>query len=460
MADSYFRDLYLSDRTEVERHIKVVYDIEPGPNYSADEAAARLLLITTRRTIEPSWYDPRPDHHLLGAILNRPHYGQGQPWATVELALPSHIARPEEGLGHLLMILTSPVEYEYTNKLWVRQLQLPSAYLRHLSGPRLGVSGIREITGVAERPLVGLVIRPRTGVPIRTMLDVGSRALAGGVDFLVDDLLMGNPAGPMSFRRRVPHFVGVCDRASTSTAHKLYFANLSGSPRSIYADAVWAVENGVGGLVVDPFTLGFGALQDLTDLLDETGSSVPILATNMGSGIASRVPNQDEPPASQAGLDEAVIARLSRLGGADGVHVGTTDSECYHVEWGDAVSTLSSPIRTGQRKFRPSFRIAEGDLQIESVWRNINELGHDSSGGRRHFRRDVMLEVTNGILNFEDERGRPNPEEGARVFRAVLDVVWKIPTEDEAKANLYQLGLEDGAVQRCLEARGVDLDIP
>ena len=44
-------------------------------------------------------------------------------------------------------------------------LQLPGALERAFGGPRFGVAGLRELTGVADRPLLLNMLKPCTGLP-------------------------------------------------------------------------------------------------------------------------------------------------------------------------------------------------------------------------------------------------------------------------------------------------------
>ena len=433
-----FRDLYRSERPD--DHFIVTYNIVPPTDLSVEQAIANLLLITTQRTLTRTGIEQPVDR--LDRILTRPLFSRDGSWATVEIAYPLDICRPEESLAHLLLVLSAAVEYKYAEKFWLRGVTLPKSFLRSFKGPRFGVSGVRNVLGVNKRPPLGLIVKPRYGGNINATLDACREALRGGVDFLVDDLLLGNPLGEMSLRERLPKFVALCREIERETGHKKsYWPNITGYPMAAYQDASFAATNGAGGIVVDAYVMGFAFFEELVDQLE---APIPVVTTNMGSGVASRVPNikQDEKGLNPtnarffaAGVDETVFALFSRVAGADGVHVGTSGSECFGTEWDDPIEVLYREISTGDRLLEPSFRVAEGDLDIHTLWQNIDILGKGHGDAR-----DVLVEATNAILGYTDAKsGKINPREGARLFRFVLDIIWETETKVQCDVELEKM---------------------
>ncbi len=449
-----FRDLYRPGAKE--GHFLVTYDIVPAAGLTLEEAAASIVLITTQRTLTRAGIEPSGAQ--LGSILNKPRFDRGRSWATVEIAFPAQLCQPQESLGQLLMVLTAAVEYGYAEKFWLRNVIFPDSFLAAYPGPRFGVEGIREVLGVERRPPLGLIVKPRWGGDITRTTDACRAALRGGVDFLVDDLLMGDPPGAMALRNRVGVFVDLCKEVTAETkTKKTYWPNITGRPIAAYEDAAYAIAHGAGGLVVDAYAMGFSFFEEFVDMLP---TPVPILTTNMGSGIASRVPDRpmddDKPRTSSesyfaAGVDEAVFALFSRVAGADGVHVGTTGSECFETHWDDPVEILYRELMASGRQFRRSFRVAEGDLDIGSIWINVDMLGK-GHGGAEPVSRDVLIEATNAILGYQSgPGGPPDPRTGARLFRQVLDIVWEADSKDLADDALLSAAHKDRTLQSYLE---------
>ena len=70
-------------------------------------------------------------------------------------------------------------------------------------GPRYGIEGIRQRTGAYNRPLFGGIIKPKTGITPVQLLDMTKALVDGGVDFIKEDEILGNPA-ICPFAERVP----------------------------------------------------------------------------------------------------------------------------------------------------------------------------------------------------------------------------------------------------------------
>ena len=270
-------------------------------------------------------------------------------------------------------------------------------------------------SAVGGRPLVGLILKPRRGVSIVDLKKVALEALLGGCDFVCDDLLMVDPLGELALAQRAPEFATVARVASQQTGEKKrYFMNVSSSPLRALDLAEPQLANGnADALVVNAFTMGFGGLHDF---VEKIGGRVPVVTTNFGAGILSR-PRLMDVPGKPTGCSETVISKLSRLAGADGVHAGTTASECYgEAAWGPATRAL----RAGFYDLKPSFAVAEGDLNAANLWENIKTLG-----------RDVMLEPTSGIVGIPG-----GAKLAAKAFRTLAERLDPDMTDDQAHRTI------------------------
>ena len=62
-------------------------------------------------------------------------------------------------------------------------IDLPKDIVKLFRGPKFGIEGVRKLTGVKNRPLIGTIIKPKIGLPPREQAEVFYRAAIGGVDF-------------------------------------------------------------------------------------------------------------------------------------------------------------------------------------------------------------------------------------------------------------------------------------
>jgi ribulose 1,5-bisphosphate carboxylase large subunit-like protein len=404
-----YRRLLVTD-VPADQFIQLRYRITPAEQFDLRGAAIRLLLILSQRTLLPLGFEDvkRSDINAIGAVLTPPGpQGSG----AVTIALPLHVLSEREGLTQLILTATSAAEYSYTSEVWLDDIVLPSSVRQWFQGPRHGVQGIRDALGVHGRPLVAYTVKSRTRVTLQTVLGSCREALTGGVDLLVDDLLSTDPDGELAFARRVTAISNLVREHNerTRAGHSSlagYIVNIGSSTWRAAGYLRTAQDAGVFGCLVDCFTMGFGNVHDLIDHAHSANeSSLAFIATNMGSGIMGRNPDDEHLDRAlndrrflRTGFSEALTAKLSRLVGADGVHTGTAGSECFEVaEYAHTHRNLS--VEFGD--LRQAFAVTEGDIQFTHVADNVLEMGTD-----------IIIETASGIANHP-----AGVESGARAFR-------------------------------------------
>lgn len=398
-------------------HIILHLKITPAEGLSVEEAAVRLLVVATLRTMRRLNYEQHEQRISSAGMVTRIDV-LGEV-GNVEIALPLEYCSETEGITHLLMLMTALSEYNYTKTIWIENIEIPKPFADRYKGPRFGIQGIRRKFGVSQRPLVGMVLKPRVGVSRETIGEYAEKALMGGADFLVDDLLMVDPAGGMRFDSRVPYFADIAHRVASRTGEaKLYFVNISSSPNKAFTLAEKAMNNGAAGVLVNGFTMGFGTINDLAE---EFGGKLILIATNMGVGIMTRGSwLSSSSIILPTGISEAIVSKISRLAGADAIHTGTSASECYSEDaWGPASRSLS------QRLFhiKPSMAVAEGDLNIANLWENIRSLGTD-----------LLIEATSGIINYPG-----GPKAGATALRLLAEELKPEMGEQLARSKIEEM---------------------
>lgn len=80
-------------------------------------------------------------------------------------------------------------------------IHFPDVYLAQFEGPRFGITGLRDMLGVYNRPLTVGVIKPNIGLPSEPFAMLGYKAWLGGLDIAKDDeLLCDTPVNPAAKR--------------------------------------------------------------------------------------------------------------------------------------------------------------------------------------------------------------------------------------------------------------------
>ena len=283
---------------ENSEFLTAVYEV-PGPE---SEARARAERICRDQTIEAEadLLAPPLRSKILGRLEQLRPLAAGRYEATVRY--PGELVGKEHSDLLNLLFGTSSLRSDVR----LRSFALTKGLISSWHGPRYGLAGLREATGVSNRPLVCAVLKPLGRSPSE-LADLATQFVLGGADLIKDDQgLLDQPFCPFNER------VARCGEA-IANAHAqrgrpcLYFAHVSGSLDSMRQRAAQAKLSGATGLLVAPGLTGFDAMRALAS--DET-LALPVAShpSLLGSCISR----------SGAGLAPAVAyALLPRLAGAD-----------------------------------------------------------------------------------------------------------------------------------------------
>ena len=99
-----------------------------------------------------------------------------------------------DGVSQLLCILMGgQMDIDNITKCHLLELDL-DVKKTDFVGPKYGLSGMREWTKVYNKPLFGGIIKPKTGITPQQLLEMTKELIDGGVDFIKEDEILGNPA--------------------------------------------------------------------------------------------------------------------------------------------------------------------------------------------------------------------------------------------------------------------------
>ena len=223
------------------------------------------------------------------------------------------VSWPVENMGWNLPTLVSTLQgnlYELTqfSGLKLMDVEFPASFAEHFRGPKFGVAGCRQLTGVTGRPLIGTIIKPSIGLtPEQTAEMV--RTLAGaGIDFIKDDELMADP--PHSpFNARVDAIMRVLNEHADRTGKKVMYAfNISDELDAMQRHYEKVVRSGGTGAMVSLNSVGLAGVKKICD----TGA-LAIHGHRNGWGALNRHP--------WLGIEFPAYQKIWRLAGVDQIHV-------------------------------------------------------------------------------------------------------------------------------------------
>lgn len=114
----------------------------------------------------------------------------------VKFAFPlSNINLEEDGVSQILChVAGGQVDILEIQQCHVMNIELPSEVENSFRlKPAYGIDGFRKFNGVIDKPFFGGIIKPKVGMSPEVLLETVKEMVHGGVNFIKEDELLGNP---------------------------------------------------------------------------------------------------------------------------------------------------------------------------------------------------------------------------------------------------------------------------
>jgi ribulose-bisphosphate carboxylase large chain len=223
------------------------------------------------------------------------------------------VSWPVENMGWNLPTLVSTIQgnlYELSQFSGVKlmDVELPPSFADHFRGPKFGVAGCRQLTGVQNRPLIGTIIKPSIGLTPQQTADLVKVLVAAGIDFIKDDELMaGPPHSP--FDDRVEAVMRVINLHADRTGKKVMYAfNVSDELDAMRRHYDKVVNAGGTCAMISLNSVGLAGAKKICD-----SGALAIHGHRNGWGALNRHP--------LLGIDFPAYQKIWRLAGVDQLHV-------------------------------------------------------------------------------------------------------------------------------------------
>jgi ribulose-bisphosphate carboxylase large chain len=283
-----------------------------------------------------------------------------------------------ENMGCNLPTLVSTVQgnlYELSqfSGLKLMDLDVPASFARSFRGPKFGVTGCRNLTGVEGRPLIGTIIKPSIGMsPQQTAYLVKVLAEAG-IDFIKDDELMANP--PHSpFDERVDAIMRVVNAHADRTGKKVMYAfNVTDELDAMLRHYEKVQRSGGTCAMVSLNSVGLAGVKKICD-----AGALAIHGHRNGWGALNRHP--------LLGIEFPAYQKIWRLAGVDQIHVNGIDNKFWESD--------DSVVRSIEACHKP----IHGGFSILPVISSGQWGGQASETYRRIKTVDVLYMAGGGIM--------------------------------------------------------------
>jgi len=255
------------------------------------------------------------DNHQSGEVL---------------IAFPkANIDFKEDGISQLLCFLMGGhLDIDIIESCKLLDIEGLPSFFR----PKFGLTGLRELTGSSGKPLLGGIIKPKTGIKPEELLSIVTQLVEGGVDFIKEDEILGNPS-----------FCTLTDRLKVVQP---YLNHLRGQGRNVVycycinADfpylidrAIQVAEAGGNGVHLNVWC-GLGAYKSVRAM------NLPLFLHFQKSGDRAFTN-----PAHAHHIDWNVVCKLAVAIGVDSIHAGMWGG--YSSYGDDELSRTLTTLRAG-----------------------------------------------------------------------------------------------------------------
>jgi 2,3-diketo-5-methylthiopentyl-1-phosphate enolase len=347
---------------------------------------------------------------VLG-VYEAPHFEREVPPQIEERYFIVQIAIPCINLEPQIPMLLSTVagnDISVTYRIKLLDIRLPESFVKTFKGPKFGISGIRDMLKVKERPLIVNMIKPCVGLDPPVGAELFYEAALGGVDVVKDDEVLANTSYS-SIVGRVEAFMEKEKQAFEETGeHTLYAVNITDEVYRIRDNALRAIEAGANCLMVNYLPAGISALRMLAE---DSSIQIPILVhfDLAGSFFGS----------SNSGLSAPLlVGKLSRLAGGDMVIYPSPYGKFFFLR--ESYVRVAHLLRTPFYHIKSIFPAPAGGVHAGNLSPMIRDLGYD-----------CMIGVGGGIHGH-----KMGAAAGAKSVRQAIDALMSgVPLEEAAKKH-------------------------
>jgi ribulose-bisphosphate carboxylase large chain len=387
-------DQYLFEPSvDEDEHIIAVYDLEAQGSDLFNCARALAIGQTIGNPNVRNDYESEEIFKLnLAKILDKDTNLRARKRGEVKIAFPiTNFNIPEEGVTQMLVALMGgQLDIEIISKCRLLDIHFPKKYLSYFKGPAFGIKEIKKRAKVENRPLLGGIVKPKIGISKEKINELVLEMLRGGVDFIKEDEILGNP-GYCPFEERVELLSATVNDFCQETGREVFFTPCINADYPYFVErAKFAKSKGIRSIHLN-FWAGFSAYKYLRDM----DLGMAIFFQKSGDKILTSDRNAYS-------MSWKVVCKLARMMGVDFIHAGM---------WGGYLSDSKDELME-------VMNILKGHAEFKPV---VPSLSCGSHPGLVHstvynFGNDMMMNAGGAIT------GHPmGTEAGAKAFRQAFD---------------------------------------
>lgn len=299
------------DSVDPDEHIIATYHLEGSKLKEATEALAIGQSIGNPDIRNYHETDELLENHLAKILTDESSFAD-QTEATIEVAYPVANYDPETGGITQLMcsLMGGQMDVDVVEGCVLTDVELPLAYKNAFAGPRVGIDEIRRRASVSNRPLLGGIIKPKTGLTVDELEGMVRKMFKGGVDFIKEDEILGNPE-ICPFDERVERIADVLHEFNEEQGREVFYAPCINSDYPHFINRVKRVDEvGLNAVHINIWA-GLPAYRAVRDL----DVDLALFFQKSGDKVFTHESNNYR-------VAWPVVCHLAREIGADWIHAG------------------------------------------------------------------------------------------------------------------------------------------
>jgi ribulose-bisphosphate carboxylase large chain len=301
-------------------------------------------------------------------------------------------------------------------------ISFPKDIVNSYRGPKFGIEGVRTLTKVRDRPLLGTIVKPKVGLSEIEHSKVCGEAWSGGLDIVKDDENLTSMTFN-KFEKRILETLKIRDKIESQTGErKFYMPNITAPISVMKKRADFVIENGGEYVMLDIVTIGFSALQEIRDYLDD--KDIVIHAHRAMHAAFTR--------SKKHGITMLALAKLMRLLGMDQLHTGTIVGKMEGAK--REVLEINRVITEQKIK-------GNNTTLLDQEWNNLKGVLPVASGGLSPLHIPELINILGKDMVYQFGggcHGHPmGTEAGAKAIRQAVDAVLEnYELKEYAKSNI------------------------
>lgn len=328
----------------------------------------------------------------------------------IKIAYPSELFEP----GNIPQIISSIAGNIFGLKpiksLRLEDISFSKVLVKSFQGPAFGIEGIRKLTKIKERPLIGTIIKPKLGLSSKEHAELAYQAWTGGCDIVKDDENLTNQKFN-KFNERIVLTVKAKEKAERKTGEKkIYMPNITAPYKEMLERADFVKGQGNEYIMIDFLTAGFSSLQSIRN----ENLGLIIHAHRAMHATLTKKPN---------GISMLSLAKFARLSGVDQLHIGTTVGKMEGSI--SEVKEIKNSLEESLFGLKPVLSVCSGGLSPSNIPDLIKLWGYN-----------IIIQSGGGIYNHPQ-----GTVAGATALKQAVDSVLKGVQIKEYSKNHEELKL-------------------